>query len=168
MHHLYKVVNGQPLRRPGGITMPVFRGDGMVDVQSHLVDQVQWMVSGERPGDYDGDVELHHARRWTTPVTLDLYRESTGQSEFPDALAITSMTMCSRFLQWRNRVEPRRRQGPTTRRMRGNGSRGKWRLAPQHSARNKMQLCSCAMGPKPGMLPRCTSSRKRALLSSRC
>ena len=86
VHHLYKVVNGRPLRRPWWYYDAGIQGDGMVDVQSHLVDQVQWMVSGERPGDYDRDVELHHARRWTTPVTLDLYRESTGQSEFPDAL----------------------------------------------------------------------------------
>ena len=87
VHHLYKVVNGQPLRRPWWYYDVGIQGDGMVDVQSHLMDQVQWMVSGQRAGEYDRDVELHHARRWTTPVPRDLYRESTGQSEFPDALA---------------------------------------------------------------------------------
>ncbi len=86
VHHLYKVVNGQPLQRPWWYYDAGIQGDGLVDIQSHLTDQVQWMVLGDEPGDYDRDIELRAARRWTTPVTLDLYRESTGQPEFPDAL----------------------------------------------------------------------------------
>lgn len=87
VHHLYKVVNGQPLRRPWWYYDVGTQGDGMVDVQSHLADQVQWLVAGEEPAGWDRDVELHGARRWTTPVPVDLYRESTGQPDFPDALA---------------------------------------------------------------------------------
>ncbi len=86
VHHLYKVVNGQPLQRPWWYYDAEIQGDGLVDIQSHLTDQVQWMVLGDEPGDYDRDIELRAARRWTTPVALDLYRESTGQPEFPDAL----------------------------------------------------------------------------------
>ena len=87
VHHLYKVVNGQPLQRPWWYYDAGIQGDGLVDIQSHLTDQVQWMVLGDEPGDYDRDIELRAARRWTTPVALDLYRESTGQPEFPDALS---------------------------------------------------------------------------------
>ena len=86
VHHLYKVVNGRPLRRPAWYYDIDVQGDGMVDVQSHLMDQVQWMVLGEDPGDSRHDVEVKSARRWTTPVPLDLYRESTGEAEFPEAL----------------------------------------------------------------------------------
>ena len=86
VHHLYKLVNGQPLRRPWWYYDVGIQGDGMVDVQSHLVDQIQWLVSGEEPGRWERDVALHRARRWTTPVPIDLYRESTGQSAFPDTL----------------------------------------------------------------------------------
>lgn len=86
LHHLYKVVNGQPLRRPWWYYDVGIQGDGLVDIQSHLTDQVQWMVLGDAPGDGERDIDLHAARRWTTPVPLALYRESTGQAEFPDAL----------------------------------------------------------------------------------
>jgi predicted dehydrogenase len=87
LHHLYKVVNGQPLQRPWWYYDADIQGDGLVDIQSHLTDQVQWMVLGDEPGDCDRDVDLHAARRWTTPVPLDLFRASTGQVEFPDALS---------------------------------------------------------------------------------
>jgi predicted dehydrogenase len=86
VHHLYKVVNGKPLRRPWWYYDVGIQGDGIVDVQSHLADQVQWLVMGEKPAEWSRDVELRAARRWTTPVPLDLYRDSTGQPEFPDAL----------------------------------------------------------------------------------
>jgi len=86
VHHLYKVVNGQPLRRPWWYYDVGIQGDGMVDVQSHLVDQVQWLVAGKAPVEWNRDLEFHRARRWTTPVPIDLYRASTGQAAFPDAL----------------------------------------------------------------------------------
>ena len=44
------------------------------------------MVLGEEAGDDEHDPIVHSARRWTTPVSLDLYRDSTGQSEFPAVL----------------------------------------------------------------------------------
>jgi len=87
LHHLHKVVNGQPLKRPWWYYDVGVQGDGLVDIQSHLTDQAQWMILGDEPGDCEGDIEVHTARRWTTPIPLDLYRESTGQSEFPAALS---------------------------------------------------------------------------------
>jgi predicted dehydrogenase len=86
MHHLYKVVNGKPLRRPPWYYDVGVQGDGLVDIQSHLADQVQWMVLGAQVGEPERDIELHAARRWATPVSLDLYRESTGEAAFPEAL----------------------------------------------------------------------------------
>ena len=86
LHHLFKSVNGQPLRRPGWYYDAAIQGDGIVDIQSHLTDQVQWMILGEESADDEHDLEVHSARRWPTAVSLDLYRESTGQLAFPDAL----------------------------------------------------------------------------------
>ena len=86
VHHLYKVVNGQPLTRPGWYYDTAIQGDGIVDIQSHLTDQAQWLVLGEEAADYHRDVVLDAARRWTTPVPLDLYRDSTGETAFPDGL----------------------------------------------------------------------------------
>jgi predicted dehydrogenase len=83
LHHLYKVVNGRPLRRPWWYYDVGIQGDGLVDIQSHLTDQAQWMVLGDEPGDCERDFNLHAARRWATPVSLELYRESTGEAAFP-------------------------------------------------------------------------------------
>jgi predicted dehydrogenase len=86
VHHLYKIVNGRPLKRPWWYYDIGIQGDGLVDIQSHLTDQVQWMVLGDDAGDFDSDVIVHAARRWATPVPLDLYRDSTGQAAFPELL----------------------------------------------------------------------------------
>ncbi|MCZ6888555.1 MAG: hypothetical protein O7H39_08670 [Gammaproteobacteria bacterium] len=82
-HHLYKIVNGRPLRRPAWYYDVAVQGDGMVDIHSHMIDQVQWLVAGEVELDYERDFRLTTARRWQTPVPLDLYRESTGEAAFP-------------------------------------------------------------------------------------
>ena len=87
VHHLYKVVNGRPLVRPSWYYDVDVQGDGVVDIQSHLVDQVQWLVAGDEPCEFERDVELRAARRWTTPVPVALYRDSTGESAFPESLS---------------------------------------------------------------------------------
>jgi len=86
-HHLYKIVNGAPLRRPAWYYDVREQGDGLVDVQSHLTDQAQWLVAPERALDFDADVELESARLWATPVPAELFRASTGERAFPEALA---------------------------------------------------------------------------------
>ena len=86
VHHLLKVVNGAPLRRPAWYYDTRVQGDGLVDIQSHMVDQAQWIV-GDGPGfRFDEDVALADARRWDTPVPLGLFRASTGLGAFPEAL----------------------------------------------------------------------------------
>jgi len=84
VHHLYKVVNGRPLTRPAWYYDVRIQGDGLVDIQSHLADQVDWMVLGDDPR--EREIHVHAARRWATAVPLDLYRESTGLEAFPAAL----------------------------------------------------------------------------------
>src|SRR5215510_14748078 len=86
VHHLYKRVNGRPLQRPAWYYDTTVQGDGVVDVQSHMVEQAQWWVLGEAEGDYARDIVLDSARCWTTPVPLALFQDSTGLEAYPEAL----------------------------------------------------------------------------------
>jgi predicted dehydrogenase len=86
-HHLCKRVDGRALRRPPWYYDVHAQGDGMVDVQAHLTDQAQWLVDEALDYDFDRDVRIESARRWTTPVPPELFHESTGESAYPPALA---------------------------------------------------------------------------------
>jgi predicted dehydrogenase len=86
VHHLYKTVNGQPLQRPAWYYDTTIQGDGLVDIQSHMIEQVQWWVLGDDLCDFAHDVSVDSARRWSTPVPLALFTASTGLSVFPDTL----------------------------------------------------------------------------------
>ena len=85
-HHLYKVVNGQPLRRPPWYYDVRVQGDGLVDIQTHMTDQAQWLFEGVKPLDLVRDFELISARRWDTEVPLELFAQSTGLEQFPSEL----------------------------------------------------------------------------------
>ena len=86
VHHLLKVVNGAPLRRPAWYYDTRVQGDGLVDIQSHMTDQAQWLVGDAGGFDFRRDYVLEGAERWSTSVPLDLFRASTGRGDFPDAL----------------------------------------------------------------------------------
>ena len=86
LHHLLKMVNGAPLRRPAWYYDTRVQGDGLVDIQSHMTDQAQWLVGDAGGFDYRRDYDLEGAERWSTPVPLELFRASTGRDDFPDAL----------------------------------------------------------------------------------
>jgi predicted dehydrogenase len=86
IHHLYKMVNNRPLRRPPWYYDIKVQGDGLVDIQSHMVEQAQWWVLGEDSCDYQRDIVLDGARRWTTPVPPELFRDSTGLDQYPEAM----------------------------------------------------------------------------------
>jgi predicted dehydrogenase len=85
IHHLYKQVNGSALRRPIWYFDSTQQGDGVVDIQSHLIEQAMWFVANDAPVS-DADVQLHSARRWSTPVDLDLFTEITGETRYPDSI----------------------------------------------------------------------------------
>ena len=86
VHHLYKVVNQQPLVRPAWYFDIVVQGEGVTDVPTHLADLAQWMTGGGRPFDYERDVELLSARQWPTDVPLETFTRITGLREFPESL----------------------------------------------------------------------------------
>ena len=86
VHHFFKYVSGQPLRRPEWYFDVKQQGEGIVDVTTHLVDLVQCTVMPEQEIDYAKDIEFTSARRWTTPIPIDKYRLVTGKDEYPDFL----------------------------------------------------------------------------------
>jgi hypothetical protein len=86
VHHLYKRVNGRPLQRPGWYYDTAVQGDGVVDVQAHMVAQVQAWVLEEAGGEVEQDMVLDGARCWPTAVPLELFCDSTGLDAYPEAL----------------------------------------------------------------------------------
>lgn len=56
-----------------------------MDVTTHLVDLVQWEAFPEQIVSAT-DVEILRARRWTTPVTREQFRQVTGADGFPEFL----------------------------------------------------------------------------------
>jgi predicted dehydrogenase len=86
VHHFCKTVADKPLKRPAWFFDSRQQGEGTVDVTTHLVDLVQWGCFPEQALDYRRDVEVLHARRWATPLTLAQFRKVTGQDTWPDYL----------------------------------------------------------------------------------
>src|SRR5262245_24028550 len=83
VHHLEKLVDGAPLRRPWWDFDVRVQGMGAVDIPTHLVDQAQRVLGGaavEPP-------RLLSARGWHTRVSAGAFRRITGEAEFPAALA---------------------------------------------------------------------------------
>lgn len=87
VHHLYKMVNGNPLVRPPWYFDVNVQGEGIVDVTTHLVDLIQWMIYNDKSVDYHADIKLESATRWSTGVPLDKYQLVTKQDKFPESLA---------------------------------------------------------------------------------
>ncbi|GAB2559286.1 putative oxidoreductase C-terminal domain-containing protein [Spirosoma areae] len=86
VHHFYKNVSGSVLTRPAWFMDVAQQGEGIVDVTTHLVDLVQWACFPEQVIDYQKDIRLISARRWTTDMRLSQFNAITKQNAFPDYL----------------------------------------------------------------------------------
>ncbi|GAB3712691.1 putative oxidoreductase C-terminal domain-containing protein [Spirosoma flavus] len=86
VHHFYKNVSGSILTRPAWFMDVAQQGEGIVDVTTHLVDLVQWECFPEQIIDYQKDIKLNSARRWTTDMSLSQFKAITKQNAFPDYL----------------------------------------------------------------------------------
>ncbi|GAB4023020.1 putative oxidoreductase C-terminal domain-containing protein [Spirosoma koreense] len=86
VHHFYKNVSGSILTRPAWFMDVAQQGEGIVDVTTHLVDLVQWECFPEQTIDYQKDIQLTSARRWTTDMSLSQFKAITKQEAFPDYL----------------------------------------------------------------------------------
>lgn len=95
VHHLYKIVNNQPLVRPAWYFDTAIQGEGIVDVTTHLVDMTHWMLFADQRIDFDPDIDLLQARRWPTAIPVDMFRKITQVNGFPEAVRpdVTDQTL---------------------------------------------------------------------------
>ncbi len=85
VHHFSKIVSGKPLIRPAWFFDTEQQGEGIVDVNTHLVDLVQWEAF---PGVVlkKEDIQINSSKRWTTPLTLEMFQKVTGLDSYPPYL----------------------------------------------------------------------------------
>lgn len=85
VHHFFKHVSGNPIKRPAWYFDTEQQGEGIVDVTTHLVDLIQWEAFPEVPLKKE-DVEIVSADRWTTDLTLAMFSKVTRMDEYPGYL----------------------------------------------------------------------------------
>jgi predicted dehydrogenase len=85
VHHFFKYVSGNPLTRPAWFFDVSQQGEGIVDVNTHLVDLIQWEAFPEVTLKKE-DVSIVSAKHWTTDLTPEMFKKVTGLDEFPDYL----------------------------------------------------------------------------------
>lgn len=86
VHHFFKYVSGNPIKRPGWYMDTTQQGEGIVDVTSHLVDLVAWKCYPGVTLNYREDIEVLSGRRWPTLITQEQYRKVTHLDDFIPAL----------------------------------------------------------------------------------
>jgi predicted dehydrogenase len=86
VHHFNKMVSGKPLIRPAWFMDVEQQGEGIVDVNTHLVDLIQWECFPEQIIDYQKDIDIKNAKRWATPMTFKEFSKITNLDSFPDYL----------------------------------------------------------------------------------
>ncbi|MEX2574520.1 MAG: putative oxidoreductase C-terminal domain-containing protein [Balneolaceae bacterium] len=86
VHHLFKTVSGQTLRRPPWYFDVDQQGEGIVDVTTHLVDLSMWAAFPDEIIDHREDVRMLEADRWPTVLTKEQFSRITGMDSFPDYL----------------------------------------------------------------------------------
>ena len=86
VHHFFKYVAGNPIKRPVWYFDTAQQGEGIVDVATHLVDLIQWECFPEQILN-PSDVKMIEAKRWPTKVTLAQFEKVTQAKEFPDFLS---------------------------------------------------------------------------------
>lgn len=86
VHFLYKTVAGETLVRPAWFFDTEQQGEAIVDVSTHLVDQVLWQTFPQEPIDYrraqDG-VGVVDAHIRTLDLTRSQFELITGEPDFP-------------------------------------------------------------------------------------
>lgn len=83
VHHFYKYVSGSVLTRPAWFMDVAQQGEGIVDVNTHLVDLIQWECFPEQIIDYQKDIKLQSASRWATDISLSQFKAITKLPDFP-------------------------------------------------------------------------------------
>ena len=84
VHHFFKEVAGKPLIRPAWFYDVRQQGEAVPDVGTHLVDAVQWICFPDQALDWRKDVKVRAARHWSTKLTPEQFKRSTGLDQYPD------------------------------------------------------------------------------------
>ncbi|WP_321373146.1 putative oxidoreductase C-terminal domain-containing protein [uncultured Draconibacterium sp.] len=85
VHHFFKYVSGKALKRPAWFFDTEQQGEGIVDVNTHLVDLIQWEAFPEVKLSKE-DVEIVSAKRWTTDLTPEMFKKVTYLDDYPEYL----------------------------------------------------------------------------------
>jgi predicted dehydrogenase len=85
VHHFYKFVSGEALKRPAWFFDVLQQGEGIVDVTTHLVDLIQWECFPEQILN-PSDIVMVSARRWPTSISKEEFKGVTRLEAFPDYL----------------------------------------------------------------------------------
>ncbi len=85
VHHFFKYVSGNPIKRPAWFFDVDQQGEGIVDVTTHLVDLIQWEAFPEAILSKE-DVEIVGAKRWTTDMTPEMFSRVTQLGTYPEYL----------------------------------------------------------------------------------
>ncbi|MDG5767496.1 putative oxidoreductase C-terminal domain-containing protein [Balneolales bacterium ANBcel1] len=86
VHFFYKTVAGETLIRPAWFFDVKQQGEAIVDVSTHLVDQVLWKAFPDDAVDFrnpDDGVDVVHAEIWHTDLSDDQFTLITGTEAFP-------------------------------------------------------------------------------------
>ncbi len=86
VHHFFKYVSGNPIKRPIWFFDVSQQGEGIVDVTTHLVDLIQWECFPEEVIKYPQDIEIISSSRWPTLLTPEKFKTVTRENAYPDFL----------------------------------------------------------------------------------
>lgn len=84
VHHFFKEVAGKRLIRPGWFYDVRQEGEAIPDVGTHLIDNVQWVCFPDQALDWKKDIRVYAAHRWSTTLTPEQFKRSTGLDHYPD------------------------------------------------------------------------------------
>ena len=82
VHNFLKEVSGKALVRPAWFFDVNQQGEGIVDVNTHLVDLVQWICFPEQIVQ-KSDINILSGKRWPTILTKDEFKVVTGTQDYP-------------------------------------------------------------------------------------
>ncbi len=86
VHHFFKYVSGNPIKRPVWYFDTRQQGEGLVDVTTHLVDLIQWECYPNEILDYKTDIDILKVKRWPTRLSIKQFKKVTRVKEIPEFL----------------------------------------------------------------------------------
>lgn len=85
VHHFFKYVSGNPLKRPAWFFDVSQEGEGIADVGTHIVDLIQWEAFPEVILKKE-DVNIISAKHWTTDLNPEMFTKVTHLKKYPESL----------------------------------------------------------------------------------